>query len=243
MNRNIRSITRKKRNFHLIAVLLLPAFLSFSFTEAQTAQEVIAQIKAKVEKVNDYVAQGKLKTNVAFIKAPVANVKIYFKKPNKVRIRNTSGISFIPKGSVNISLDNVFTDIDSYDVIDAGRDAKTGLRIIKLLPANDTSEVVLSTLYIDDSKMLVMKATTTTRDNGTYELQMTYGRYADFGLADKVIFSFNTREYKLPKGVTFDYDTGGTKAEENKIKDRKGKVEIDYSDYVINKGVPDSVFQ
>ena len=33
-------------------------------------------------------------------------------------------------------------------------------------------------------------------------LEMTYGKYAEYGLADKVIFSFNTKDYKLPKGVT-----------------------------------------
>lgn len=211
--------------------------------KAQTAEEVITQVRTKIEKVKDYIAQGKLKTNVAFIKAPVAHVKIYFREPNKIRIQNVSGISFIPKGFININLDNVFTDISSYDLIDVGRDKNSGLRIIKLLPLNDTSEVVLATLYIDDTKMLIKKAQTTTRDNGTYELQMTYGKYADYSLADKIIFTFNTKDYKLPKGITFDYDDGSLKDKKNKLSEKKGKVEIDYSNYVINQGVPDSVFQ
>jgi hypothetical protein len=103
---------------------------------------------------------------------------------------------------------------------------------------------VLSTLYIDDSLLLIKKSKTTTKENGTYELEMTYGKYAVYGLADKVIFSFNSKDYKLPKGVTFDYDDG-TEKEQNadKLKNKKGKVEITYSDYIINKGVSDSVFQ
>ncbi len=225
------------------AIFLFIASLSSVYTKAQTAEDIIRQVRVKIEKVNDYEAKGKLKTNVAFIKAPIANVKIYFKKPNKLRIHNESGISFIPKGSINISLNNVFTDISSYDIIDVGKDENSNFRIIKLLPKRDTGEVVLSTLYIDDKNMLIRKATTTTRDNGTYELQMSYGKYADYGLADKVVFSFNTKEYKLPKGITFDYDDGTKKDQENKIKDKKGKVEISYSSYIINHGVPDSVFQ
>ena len=73
---------------------------------------------------------------------------------------------------------------------------------------------------------------------------MTYGKYPTYGLADKVVLTFNTKDYKLPKGVTFDYDDG-TKKEEvtDKTKNKKGKVEIVYSSYIINKGVPDSVFQ
>ncbi len=90
---------------------------------------------------------------------------------------------------------------------------------------------------------MVKKAKTTTKENGTYELEMTYGKYAEYGLADKVIFTFNTKDYKLPKGVTFDYDDGTKKEDTDKTKNKKGKVEITYSVYTINKGVPDSVFQ
>jgi hypothetical protein len=59
-----------------------------------------------------------------------------------------------------------------------------------------------------------------------------------------VIFSFNTKDYKLPKGVTFEYDAGETaKTQEDKLKNKKGKVEILYENYLINKGVDDSVFR
>src|SRR5262249_22342345 len=98
--------------------------------------------------------------------------------------------------------------------------------------------------YIDESQSLIKKARTTTKDNGTYELEMSYGKYAEYGLADKVIFTFNTKEYKLPKGVTFDYDDGSKKPQENDpSKEKKGRIEISYSNYTINKGIPDSVFQ
>lgn len=209
---------------------------------AQSAEEVVQQVKAKLDKVNDYHAQARMKTNVVFIKAPVATVSVYFKKPNKLRIRNEKGISFIPKGSVNVNLGNVFTNTGSYDIIDVGNE--NDLRIIKLLPRDENADVVLATLYVDEKTMLVKKSKTTTKENGTYELEMTYGKYAAYGLADKVIFTFNTKEYKLPKGITLDYDNGSSKeAEENKLKNKKGKVELTYTSYELNKGIPDSVFQ
>lgn len=225
-------------------VCLLASFFFTTNTHAQTAGDIINQVRAKIATVNDYEANGKMKTNVAFIKAPLAKVKVYFKKPNKLRVKNESGISFIPKGSVNINLGNIFATSGNYDIIDVGKEKGTGLRIIKLLPQDENADVVLSTLFIDEKQLLVKKAKTTTRENGTYELEMTYGKYAEYGLADKVIFSFNTKEYKLPKGVTFDYDDGSKKqTDAGKMKNRKGTVEISYSGYVINKGVPDAVFQ
>ena len=225
-------------------ILFLIFFRCGAFVaKAQTDEEVINNVKAKLEKVNDYEASGKMKTNVIFIKAPIANVKVYYKKPNKLRINNENGISFIPKGSVNINLNNIFINTNGFDIIDVGKESGTNLRIIKLLPKDDNAEVVLSTLYIDEVLSLIKKAKTTTKENGTYELEMTYGKYAAYGLADKVNFSFNTKDYKLPKGITFDYDDGSKKNEPaDKMKNKKGKVEIVYSGYSINKGVPDSVF-
>ena len=217
---------------------------SWLIGKSQTAQEIVNKVKAKLEKVNDYEAKGKMKTNVIFIKAPVATVKVYYKKPNKLRINNESGISFIPKGSVNINLNNIFINTAGFDMIDMGKEPGTNLRIIKLLPRDESSDVALSTLYIDEAESLIKKAKTTTRENGTYELEMSYGKYAEYGLADKVIFSFNTKDYKLPKGITFDYDDGTKKeTSPDKLKDKKGKVEIVYSSYIINKGVPDAVFK
>jgi hypothetical protein len=112
-----------------------------------------------------------------------------------------------------------------------------------LLPSDENAEIVLSTLYIDEKTELIRKAKNTTRDNGTYELEMSYGKYASYGLPDKVIFSFNTKDYKLPKGVTFDYDDGAEKKAGDSLKNKKGKVEITYSEYLINKGVADAVFK
>ena len=207
---------------------------------AQTAEQIIQKIKVKLEKINDYVAEGKMKTNVAFIKAPVANVKVFYKKPDKLLILNETGLSFIPKGSVNMNMNNVFANMQTFDIIDAGRD-NAGLRIIKLLPKDDTADIVLSTLYVDEKNMLVKKSKTTTKENGTYELEMEYGKFLEYGLPDHVIFSFNTKDYKLPKGITLDYDDGSEK-NADKLKNKKGTVEIDYKNYLINKGIDSKIF-
>jgi hypothetical protein len=139
-----------------------------SGAKAQTAEQLVQQVKAKLDKVNDYEAEGKMKTNVIFIKAPIARIKVYYKKPNQLKIKNESGISFIPKGSVNINLNNIFLNTTGFDIIDVGKESGTNLRIIKLLPKDENAEVVLSTLYIDEAQSLIKKAKTTTKENGTY---------------------------------------------------------------------------
>src|SRR6185369_8849741 len=225
-----------------LSILFFVLFL-FIQLPAQTPQELINKVKTKLETVNDYTVKGKLKTNVVFIKAPIASVKVYYKKPDKMKIVNENGISFIPKGSVNINLAKFLAGSGNYEIVDAGTEPTTGLKILKLLPSDENAEIVLSTLYIDEKTELIIKAKNTTRDNGTYELEMSYGKYIAYGLPNKVIFSFNTKDYKLPKGVTFDYDDGAEKKPDENIKNKKGKVEITYTEYLINKGVNDSIFK
>ena len=108
----------------------------------------------------------------------------------------------------------------------------------------ENGELVLATLYIDERRLLVLKAKTTTRENGTNEVELFYGKFLSAGLPDKIDFSFNTQDFKLPKGVTFDYDDGSAKKVSPETgKTQKGKIEITYFDYSVNKGISDSVFK
>ena len=234
--------------FYILRTSYCVLFTSFLLllTSAASAQlpalELVKKVKAKLDKVNDYVATGKMKTDVVFIKAPISNIKAYYKKPNKFQVKRDGGISLLPKGGVSVNISSLLLT-EEYTAIDAGNGTVDNqqVRIIKLLPLNENSDVVLTTMYIDEKALLIRKANTTTKDNGTYEMQMSFGKYADWGLPDKVVFSFNTKDYKLPKGITLEYDDGSKKAE--LPKNKKGRVEITYSSYVINKGVSDEMMR
>jgi outer membrane lipoprotein-sorting protein len=225
-------------------IYLLPLFLLALAAHAQEAAALVQKVKVKLDKVNDYEAAGEMKTSVSFMKVPAAQVKVYFKKPGKIKIRNEKGISLVPKGTVSISLNNLLSG--QYQALDAGVDNVNGVsvKVVKLLPVDENGEVVLSKLYIDEARLLILKAKTTTRESGTNELEMSYGKFAAYALPDKIIFTFNTQDYKLPKGVTFDYDDGSPKKKETAAsQNQRGKIEIAYSNYVINKGISDEIFK
>ena len=226
--------------------LVLTAIVStFVVTAQENVNALIQKVNAKIEKVNDYTAEGKMKTKVVFLKVPVSAVKIYFKKPNRLKIKNEKGISFVPKGAVSINISNIVNG-EKYTALDAGMDkiGNTAVRVVKLLPVDDNADIVLSTIYIDETNLLIKKAKTTTRENGSYELEMTYGKYSSYGLPDKIIFTFNTKEYKLPKGITFDFDDGeaAKKSVPKGLNKNQGRAEITFDSYIINKGVSDAVF-
>ena len=229
-----------------IIILLFTFHLSlFTAVFAQDATALVMKVKAKLDQVNDYEADGKMKTNVVFIKAPIGKVKIFYKKPNKFRLKKDGGISLLPKGGVSVNMNSLVTT-DQFVALAAGEAVVGGVKttVVKMLPTNENSDVVLTTMYIDEANLLIKKAVTTTKENGTYEVEMVYGKFASYGLPDKVIFSFNTKNYKLPKGLTLEFeDNEKPLSEEQKLKNKKGKVEITYTNYAINKGIADAVFK
>ena len=230
-----------KITFRIVLFILFCHFNTFG----QTTNPLLKNVQAKMDKVSDYEAEGKMKTNVAFLKLPIAKVKMYFKNPNKFKLKSENGMSFVPKGSMSINLNNLFIN-NKYTIIDAGADkvSNVNVKVIKLLPDDDAGDLVLTTLYIDPVNSLILKSRTTTKENGTYELMMTYGNYSKFGLPDKIVFSFNTKDYKLPKGITFDFDDGSAKKSATKSNvPKKGEIEITIAKYQVNKGISNEVFK
>ncbi len=238
----VRTIKNFSRSLRLV-LMLISIFAALN-TSAQEVNTLVKQVKDKLDKVDNYVAEGRMKTDVAFIKAPAGKVKIFYKRPNKFKLKRDGGISLLPKGGVSVNMSSVLNNND-YLALDAGTTTigTTKVKVVKLLPTNENSDVVLTTLYIDEPNLLIKKASSTTKENGTYDMEMTYGRFASYGLPDKVIFAFNTKDYKLPKGVTMEFDSGEKKSEADKMKNKKGRVEINYTSYLINKGVADSEFR
>ncbi|OQP46620.1 hypothetical protein A4R26_07800 [Niastella populi] len=225
----------------LLVLFLLPAFAS----RAQDANALITKVKEKLAIVTDYQAEGVMKTDVSFMKVPESKVTIYYKKPDKFKIKKQDGISIVPKGGGNINLAALFEG-NNYTAVPAGKGTVNGaaVTIIKLLPLDEKSDVVVSTLYIDEKDALVKKAIITTRENGTYEMEMQYGKYTSRGLPDTITFLFATKDYKLPKGLAFDYDAGEQKPKANTANgSQKGKIQISYTSYSINKGLSNDLFK
>ncbi len=241
----MRGIKKNKIAFklHYRYLLLTIMTLCINGLFAQS-NPLIEKVSQKLGLVNDYTAIGIMKTDVSFIKASLGKVKVYFKKPNLLKIKKEGGISLLPKGGVSVTLNSLLNS-KQFIAMESGKQLFKGkeLQVIKLIPTDDALDWVISTLWIDASTALVYKTFTTTKDNGTYEVTMEYGTYADFGLPSKVIFGFNTKDYKLPNGITLEFgEDDAAVAKQKALRSKKGTIEITYSNYVINKGVSNSMF-
>ncbi|MBZ5858110.1 LolA family protein [Flavihumibacter profundi] len=220
------------------------SFFCLSPAQAQDANALLAKVKAKLQQVDNYMAEGEMATDVTFINIADSKVKVYFRQPDQFKIVKEDGISILPKGGMSVGLNSLLSGKE-FIAVPGGyvQEGNNRLAVLKLLPVAENNGVVLSTLYVNEKDALVYRTITTTKDNGTYETSLQYGKYASWGLPDKVFFVFNISSYKLPKGVTMEYE-GSKKASAAKpAGDGKGRVSITYSRYTINKGLPADLFK
>ncbi|NDC41023.1 MAG: hypothetical protein EBZ77_05660 [Chitinophagia bacterium] len=227
-----------KKTTLLVALLFLPAML-----RADEGETLFYALRNKMLTVKDYTAAVKMKIDVSFMRIPLLKGTLYFKAPDKMRLERQGGISLLPKKNINLTISNL-VPTGKVTVIDLGnlpRDGHT-YRVLKIVPEEDNSNIVISKIWVDEARMVAVRAETTTRNDGTVIMDLAFGKYITYGLPDKVTIFMDLKEYQLPKGMTMDYESSDASTAPAKPKSGKGTIQINYLSYDINKGIPDTKF-
>ena len=225
----------------LIALFFIT--IQMGFSQSKNPDEIINGVITNFNKVNDYQVDVNIKVDVEFIKVPETKAKIYFKQPDKVHLK-AEGFAMLPKNGMEFSPSSLikkdYTAIYEQDVDLNGY--KTS--IVKVIPLGDQGEIILSTLWIDQKKQVIRKVESTTKTKGTFTIDFTFDDKIKYPLPSKIIFSFNMDKMNLPSTITGETNNENPdKKNKNMGSTTKGQVIVNYSNYVVNKGVPDSIFE
>jgi outer membrane lipoprotein-sorting protein len=90
-------------------MLFLISLFCATAVMAQDEEALLKKVRAKLEKVADYQAEGKMKLDVSFINAPASKVTVFYKKPNRFKVKKAGGISILPKGGVSVNVNTLIT--------------------------------------------------------------------------------------------------------------------------------------
>lgn len=225
----------------LYAILI---FVNLIFAQSKNPDEIIKGVVTNFEKVKDYQVDVNIKVDVDFLKVPESNATIYFKQPDKIHIES-DGFALLPKDGLNFSptslLKKNYTALYEQDVILDGFNTS----IVKVIPAGDQGDVILSTLWIDQKRKVIRKMESTTKTNGTFAINFFYNDKNNYALPSKIEFLFNADKMVLPKNSLNDEDNSVQSPKKKKRLNSltKGKVTISYFNYKINKGITDSIFE
>lgn len=219
-----------------LAFLIIVNFKGYA--QKKDPDEILRRVKEKFSEIHDYSVKIHIKVDVDFIKMPETDATFYFKQPDKIHIESEK-FTLLPKQGLNFSPLGFFNE--KHTALYVNEDTVRGINttVIKVIPLNSESKIVLSTLWIDKKRDVILKAEYTTKPSGTYVIDFYYNKNSQkLILPDSLLFSFTIDRLNLPKGMNGNLDSG-TKVKKGRS---KGKVYIKYSDYKINQNLPDSLF-
>jgi outer membrane lipoprotein-sorting protein len=225
------------KNLFVTMVLLL---YGLTYHQSKDPDLILKRVIESFNKVKDYEVDVQVKVDVDFIKVPDSKAKIYFKQPDKINFES-DGFAMLPKEGINFSpmsfLKKDYTALyQKEDYIDGHP-----VSVIKVIPYSEQGDIVLTTLWVDQSNNIIRKVESTTKTNGTFTIDLKYDEEKkDFYLPNSMVFGFNIDKMNLSKAFTGQAETESRK---NIGKTTSGKVYITYFNYIVNKGISDKIFE
>lgn len=221
--------------------LFLLGFIFFEHVNAQTADALIQSVVAKINSVNDYKAELQIKANIPFIKVPIADATIYYKKTDKLKVES-KGIAILPKQGMS-DLTGFLSNTKSYSSV-LGEDKTINehkTKLVSVLPSAENSEIVLAKVYISPSDALIYRTVLTTKSSGTVSIDYEYNHNKQYALPSKLTFTVDIKKFKMPKSVASDIRNNDKK---KKYKENeKGTIVLVFTSYEVNKGLSDAIFK
>ena len=212
----------------LLAFIVLAPSLS-----ARTANEILSDIKIKMQRVKSYTSELTIKVDVPFMKVPVSKATLTHVAPDKTTI-DAPGFAMIPKQGADMSALKLLNS--DYAAVDMGIEEWQGVRMrkIKVLPADESSDIVVATLWIDTTMMVARKVMSTTKKAGTITAELVYAdaNARVYGLPSYTKLIMEIGSFEIPKTMSGDFNES-SRDTKPKNGPQKAVVEIWYAKYRI----------
>jgi hypothetical protein len=213
---------------------LFIAFFMLSFgLHAQDPTVLFMKLVKKFQAVKSYEVQATIKPNIPLIRILPVKAKVSFSYPNNFQI-HAAGISILPKNGFS-ELPKLFGQAEKFTAISTGNEnlQNQDTEIITLLPLDNEGDLVLAKLWVDVSRLLILKSQVSTRTNGTLVSEYFYGTSASKGLPDRMLVTVEVKKFKMPKGIATDINRN-SQPEDAKKAQKKGTIEVLFSHYEIH---------
>jgi len=233
-------ITMRSLKFIFLFLMIFFSVSEFS-PQSKDPDEILDRVKAAFKKIEDYEVDIRVKIDVNFLKVPDSEAKLYFKQPNKIHVESEK-FALLPRQGLNFSpvglMSGKYTAL--YEREDTIGNILTS--VIKIIPIGNESDIILSTFWIDQSRDLIMKVESSRKPMGTFSIDFTYEKYDDhYELPSQMEFTFTVDRMMFPRGM--DGQSDDDEDSDKKINSKTGKVYITYTNYKVNQGLPDELFE
>lgn len=221
----------------LIIIFYFTTISLFSNDGQKIADEVLSQYN----KVKSFEAEISVLIDISYLKAPEKTGKIYFQSPDQTKV-DIEGFSMLPKQGTGNFIGEILKMKST--IISLGNEVIDGIELthLKVIP-NESKDIVLVDMFIDKANRVVKKADITTKDNGTFYINLDYDKFDSFVLPTLVNIEFIVPNFKMPKAFVGPRDKNKVDKLSEDGETTRGKVIIKYWNYIVNKKIDKKIFK
>ncbi len=222
------------------ALIILFIFVSqMAWNQAKNPDALFNLLKRKYAGVKDYTVDANIKVDVWFLKMPEKNVKIFYKFPDKVHIE-AEGFAMLPKNASGFDPSVFISEKFTAVYIRSEELGNSTVDLIKTIPMDTEGDVILRTFWIDPQKLEIRKLEVNTKSGGTFQVDLNYNNLPH-DLPQKLYVVSDMKGMDMPKTLTGEVPDNSKK--DKTAKSGKGNVTITYSNYKVNTGLSDKIFE
>ena len=221
----------KKILLFLVLLILLPQRIQ----PQEDAFHYLDAIEEKYAGLKDYISDVMVHFNIETFKAPDMQAKLYYKAPDKVKVESKK-VFFFPRegGYFNPSLFKK----EGFEIKLLERSAGDGGKAVKLrlTPKEAKMGIQHFLLTIDTERNLIREVELTQFDGREIKALIEYRKFDNFELPARIQLKLDIPSFESEGVKEFDQLI----QKPNRV---TGTIEITYSNYKVNSGLPDDLFR
>ncbi len=203
-----------------------------------TGEEILKRVEAELSAVQDYTVDLDVLANIERMNVPPMRVRMYYRKPDKFHF-DSEGFALVPREGLAFSPSKM---LSRYSVEDVTEDTLMGARQYKLQlqSKGERARVTKVFLYVDAQEWKPTRIVSSLFGGQTVTATFTYEKQETFLLPSTLTVEFSS---PVPADTTDQSPEADMAPVQRPRMPRKGTVTIRYSDYKINTGLGDEIFE
>lgn len=190
--------------------------------QALTAMETVKQALRATQAVEDYTAEVSVTVDAPNLQIPRRTATVYFKRPDKVHVES-EGLTILPRDA--LLMGNLAEHIEKYTSASfngSGTVDGRPVECVKLAPLQPGEGSGRVLTWIDSERHLLLKSEIWRGGRSMLTVRFEWTRVDGQWMPRRIVTS-------VAAGAMSGDDEGG-------------RIELQFSDYRINRGLPDSLF-
>ena len=241
------------RYTRLIILLFTQIFLFANDHYLKDVEMVVDKTQKQFEKAFDYQVTMKIELKVPGFRMPKKKYKVFFKQPNKLKIKSR-GFGMLPKTGIFTSPKDNFDNLKNMRLIPTNNNngqvyikGEVIVDSLKLKMPNEYAKLGFRptvTVKIDTNNWVINNIITELDTLKLVEITNTYKKVDNnYVMPSASTVQYFIKDAKLSGWLKKDITSiVGQNPLEQKSDMVEGKISIVYEDYIINRGIKDKIF-